>query len=382
MSALVQSIPAMIVLTGALVGLAAVLPGTFLVLRGSAMLADAVSHAIVLGIVLAWLATGAMSGPVQIVGAAAAGLACVWLAEALAASGLVRTDAAIGLAFPALFAAGVLLINLNARNLHLDADAVLLGQIGLVWIETVQIAGLAVPRAVVTLAAVLTLNAGFVALFWKELKLAAFDPGLAAALGFRPRLLDNALLALTAVTAVAAFEAVGAVLFVSFAIVPPATALLLSDRLGRVVGLAALAAVAAAVAGYAAAAAWDISIAGSMAAAAGMFLTAAALLAPGRGALAARQVARAAREDTDARALAAHLLTHAGDAGATEEVETRALSSHLMWDAARARRVILAGLDRGLIRREGDLLRLTGKGREVAAETRTPHGPPPAAADG
>ncbi len=377
MSAFFASIPAMIVLTGALVGLAAVLPGTFLVLRGSAMLADAVSHAIVLGIIVAWLATGATAGPVQVAGAAAAGLVCVWLAESLAASGLVKADAAIGLAFPAMFAAGVLLINLNARNLHLDADAVLLGQIGLVWIETVEVAGVAVPRAVMTLAAVLALNATFVAVFWKELKLAAFDPGLAAALGFRPRLIGHALLALTAVTAVAAFEAVGAVLFVAFAVVPPATALLLSDRLGTVVALAAAAAAAAAGAGYAAAAAWDVSIAGSMACATGILLAAAALFAPGRGALAGRRSARAARADTDARALAAHLLTHAGDAGAEEEAEARALSDHLMWDAARARRVILAGLDRGLIRREGALLRLTDKGRAVAAETRAPHAGPP-----
>jgi len=376
MSTLFASIPAMIVLTGALVGLAAVLPGTFLVLRGSAMLADAVSHAIVLGIIVTWLATGAMGGPLQIAGAAGAGLLCVWLAEALARSGLVKADAAIGLAFPAMFALGILLINLNARNLHLDADAVLLGQIGLVWIETVEVAGLAVPRAVLTLAGVLVLNAAFVAAFWKELTLSVFDPGLAAAFGFRPRLLGNALLALTAVTAVAGFEAVGAVLFVAFAIVPPATALLLSDRLGRALALAALLAVAAAVAGYGVAVAGDVSIAGAMACVAGAFLALAALLAPGQGLLAGRRAARAAAADTDARALAAHLLTHAGDGGAEEEAEARALSDHLMWDGPRARRVILASLDRGLIARAGTRLRLTAKGRAVASETRAPHAAP------
>lgn len=374
MSALFDSVPAVIVLTGALVGLAAALPGLFLVLRGAAMLADAISHSVLLGIVLVWLASGATAGPLQLLGAALAGLATVWLVEALGASGLVRPDAAIGLVFPALFALGVLLVNLNARNLHLDADAVLLGQIGLVWLETLPVAGVEVPRAVATLAAVLALNAAFVAAFWKELKLAAFDPGLAQALGFRPALLGRALLVLTALTAVAAFEAVGAVLFVAFVIVPPAAALMLTDRLGAALGLAAALAVASAAAGYALAEAGDVSIAGSMAAAAGAGFAAAFLLAPGRGLVARRRQARRMRAETDARALVAHLLTHGGAEGrASAETEARALREHLMWPEARARAAILQGLDRALIRREGETLVLTAKGRAVAEETLAPH---------
>ncbi|MFA5539544.1 MAG: metal ABC transporter permease, partial [Gemmobacter sp.] len=97
MTAFFGSIPAMIVLTGVLVGLASVLPGTFLVLRGNAMLTDAISHSIVLGIVLVWLATGATAGPVQIAGAALAGIVTVVATEALARTRLVKPDAAIGL---------------------------------------------------------------------------------------------------------------------------------------------------------------------------------------------------------------------------------------------------------------------------------------------
>ncbi len=379
MSALIDSVPATIVLTGALVGMAAALPGIFLVLRGAAMLADAISHAVVLGIVGVWLLTGATSGPLQLLGAALTGLLTVWLVEALTRTGLVASDAAIGLVFPALFALGVLLVNLNARNLHLDADAVLLGQIGLVWLDTLPVAGLEVPRAVLTLAAVLALNAGFVALFWKELKLATFDPGLAEALGFRPARLGRALLGLTSLTAVAAFEAVGAVLFVAFVIVPPATALLLTDRLATAVVLAAGVAVAAAAAGYGLAEAGDVSIAGSMAGVAGLAFAAAFLLAPGRGAIARQLQARAARRATDVRALVAHLLTHGGAEGrAGAETEVRALREHLMWSEARARAAILQGLDRALLRREGETLALTPKGRAVAEETLAPHARAPA----
>jgi manganese/zinc/iron transport system permease protein len=375
-SLLFDSIPAMIVLTGALVGIAAALPGTFLVLRGSSMLADAISHAILLGIVGVWLLTGATGGPLQLVGAAAAGLACVWLVEGLTRSGLVRSDAAIGLVFPALFALGVLLVNLNARNLHLDADAVLLGQIGLVWIDTIPLAGVEVPRAVVTLAVVAAVNAAFVAAFWKELKLSSFDPGLAEALGFRPERLGRVLLVLTSLTAVAAFEAVGAVLFVAFVVVPPATALMLTDRLGRAVAGACALAVAAAAGGYGLAEAGDVSIAGSMAALAGAGFAAAFLLAPGRGVLARRLQARRVRADTDAHALVAHLLTHGGAEGrANAETEAQALRDHLMWTEARAREAILRGLDRALLLREGEVLALTSKGRAVAEETLAPHAP-------
>jgi manganese/zinc/iron transport system permease protein len=115
----------MIVATGALVGIAAALPGTFLVLRGSAMLTDAISHSILLGIFVVWWLSGATSGPLQLAGAALAGLAAVALIELVARSRLVRMDAAIGLVFPAFFALGVLLISLFARDVHLDEHAVL-----------------------------------------------------------------------------------------------------------------------------------------------------------------------------------------------------------------------------------------------------------------
>jgi len=97
---------AMIVLTGLLVGASAALLGTFLVLGGRAMLTDAIAHSIVFGIIVVWLLTRQMAGPVQVIGAALAGVLTVLLSEALARSRLVKMDAAIGLVFPALFSAG------------------------------------------------------------------------------------------------------------------------------------------------------------------------------------------------------------------------------------------------------------------------------------
>ena len=141
-----------IVATGALVGIAAALVGPFLILRGQSLLTDAISHAILLGIVVVWMLTGAVAGPVQIAGAALTGLLTVWLAEVLARTGRVKDDAAVGLVFPALFALGVLMLNVYAREVHIDAHTVLLGEIGFVWLDLVTVAGVEVPRLVAQLA--------------------------------------------------------------------------------------------------------------------------------------------------------------------------------------------------------------------------------------
>ncbi len=363
-----DSIPAMIVLTGVLTGISAALLGTFLVLRGSAMLTDAISHSIVFGIVVVWLLTRQTEGPLQLIGAALTGVLTVVLTEVLARSRLVRTDAAIGLVFPALFAAGVLLIGIYARQVHIDAHAVLLGEIGFVWLDTVTVGGVAVPRSVLVLSVMLAINGGFVLLLWKELKLATFDPALAAALGFLPGVLFYALLSLTSATAVAAFDAVGVVLFLAFVIVPPATAFLLTDRLGRMIGIAVAVAVLSCVTGYGLAVRWDVSIGGMMATMTGACFTLALLLAPRQGMIAQVVLRRGQRQDNDLRALVVHLYSHQGTPDMAEENTARALVEHLSWPRNKAQAVILHCLDRGLIRRDGPLLALSDLGLAMARD--------------
>ncbi len=362
-----DSIPAMILLTGVLVGASAALLGSFLVLRGNAMLTDAISHSIVFGIIVVWLLTRQTSGPVQVLGAAATGVLTVVLSELLARSRLVKMDAAIGLVFPALFAAGVILISMNARNVHIDVDTVLLGEIGFVWLHTVTILGMRVPVAVATLGVVLAVNLAFVVALWKELKLSTFDPGLAAALGFLPGVLHYAVLTLTSVTAVAAFDAVGAILFIAFVIVPPATAYLLTRRLWLMVVLAVALSVAACVAGYVLALRWNVSIGGMMASMTGVWFALALLFAPGRGLVAQALRARTERLDHDCRALVAHLFTHEGTPAMAEENTLRALVGHLRWSEPRARAAILRAHDRALIERRAGLLALRPKGAAEAA---------------
>lgn len=366
MQALLDNPALMILATGLLVGAAAALLGPFLILRRNAMLSDAISHSIVFGIVTVWLLTGAASGPLQIAGAALTGVLTVALTEALTQSGRVKSDAAIGLVFPALFSGGVLLLNLYARDVHIDAHAVLLGEIGFVWLDTVDVGGYQVPNSLVWMGVVTALNGGFVALFWKELKLATFDPVLAQAFGMRPRLLFYAILFLTSGTAVAAFDAVGAVLFVAFVIVPPAAAYLLTDRLAAMVLLGVGVAAVSTGSGYGLAVAWDVSIGGMMALMTGACLLAAALFGPRHGLVAGLRRRAAQALENEARALVVHLATHEAGAERREENVAAAMRTHLGWSAAQARAVLLRGLDQGLVLREHEMLELTGKGRAEA----------------
>ena len=261
-----------ILLTGMLVGTSAALLGSFLVLRGNSMLADAISHSILFGIAVAWLLSGQTSGPVQIAGAALSGVLAVFLIETLTRTRRLRDDAATGLVFPALFSAGVVLINVTARDVHLDEHTVLLGEVGFVWLDTVSVAGVELPRAMLATGVMLLLDAAFVLAFYKALKLATFDPDLARALGLAPGIIFYAHLALVSGTAVAAFDAVGVVLFITFVVVPPATAYLLTRRLLPMIVLAMLIAALSAPLGYALAIALNVSIGGSMALANGPFL--------------------------------------------------------------------------------------------------------------
>lgn len=361
-----------IIAIGALVGVAAALPGAFLVLRRTSMLADAISHSILFGIMVVWLLTRVSSGPVQLLGAAGAGLLTVVLTEALARSGRVRNDAAIGLVFPALFAAGAVLMNVFARDVHIDVHTVLLGEIAFAPLDTVLVGGIEVPQAMLALGVMTLANTAFVVAFYKELKLTTFDPGLAFALGFAPGLLSYVLLGLTSVTAVAAFDAVGVVLFIAFVVVPPSAAYLLTDRLWRLLVYAVGIALVSSVAGYALAFAWDVNIGAMMALVSGACLGGAFLASPRYGLVAQALARRRSREREERRTLLVHLATHESQRGAHTENVMSALGAHLRWSDAKVRRIVGASLRAGAIERDGERLRLTDRGRQLAASVLDP----------
>lgn len=257
--------------------------GCFLVLRRMSLLGDAISHAVLPGIVLAFLFSGQLSGIPVIVGAMALGVLTSMLTEALHHHGKVAEDASMGVVFTSLFAAGVILLNQVGRRAHLDADCVLYGLIEFVSEDTVDMLGMAIPRVLVSLAFTFAATVVFTVALWKELKIASFDPTHSTSMGINAGLMHYLLMAMVAGVTVASFEAVGSILVIAMLIVPAATAHLLTDRLFAMVLYAAAVAVISAVTGYLLADALNTSVAGMMAVTAGAQFGAAVFLAPRHG---------------------------------------------------------------------------------------------------
>lgn len=271
---------AIVVGIAAVTNVACAIVGCYLVLRRMSLLGDAIAHAILPGLVLAYVLSGTLSLPALYAGAVVVGLLTAALTQTLHRLGGVSEDASMGVVFTSFFALGVILIRQYGSNVDLDPDCVLSGLLELADDNVVLLAGHEVPRALITIGPVLFLNIVFVAVFWKELLVASFDPAFATAAGFRADALHYALMSLVALTTVAAFEQVGSILVVAMLVVPGAAAHLLTDRLRTMLLLASGFGVLSAIAGYIVAIWWDVNIAGAMTLVAGAIYGAAALFSP------------------------------------------------------------------------------------------------------
>ena len=258
-----------VVLTGLLVGVTCGIAGVFLILLKMSMIADAISHTVLFGIVMAYIITQSLNGFWMLIGAAVAGILTAYLVQLLHSSG-IQEDAAIGVVFTSLFAAGVLLITLFASNVHLDVEHVLMGEIAFVPWDRWTLLGLAMPKAVWMLLLVLIINIVFLFLFFKEMKLATFDPVYAATIGIPVVFLHYGFMTSISFTTVAAFDSVGAILVVAMLIGPAATAYLISKTIQQMFVYSMLFGAGASVIGYYLAKLWDTSIAGMMATTVGL----------------------------------------------------------------------------------------------------------------
>lgn len=271
-----------VLLTGAMVGITCGLSGVFLILRKTAMIADAISHTVLFGIVVAFMITQSLNGFWMLLGAAIAGLLTTYLVQVLQSGGL-QEDAAIGVVFTSLFALGVLFITLFAGNVHLDVEHVLMGEIAFVPWDTWSILGFTMPKAVWMLSIVLVLNVLFLVLFYKEIKLSTFDPVFALSIGLPIIVMHYSYMTLVSLTTVAAFDSVGAVLVVAMLIGPAATAYLISKSVRSMIFWSMTFGVTAAITGYYLAKLWNTSIAGMMAAMIGIIFMLVFLFMPHDG---------------------------------------------------------------------------------------------------
>ncbi|HET6879860.1 MAG TPA: metal ABC transporter permease [Pirellulales bacterium] len=230
--------------------LACALLGCYLLLQRMSLLGDALSHAVLPGVVVGFLISGSTSSSWIFISAVVVGLLATFLIQLLTGLGQVAEDASIGVVFTSLFALGVVLLVAYGSRVDLDVDCVLYGLIDYAWLNTRPMFGYEVPRDFLSLAGVLGATLLFIALFWKELKLVSFDPRLATSMGYSATLVHYLLMAMMALSVVAGFYAVGSVLVVAMLIVPAATGQLLSDRLSVTMAWAALVALSSAVIGY------------------------------------------------------------------------------------------------------------------------------------
>ncbi len=349
--------------------------GNFLVLQRQSLMGDAISHAVLPGLVIAFLLAGDRSPITMLVGAAVAGMATVILSEAVRRFGRVEPGAAMGVVFCGLFAFGVLLIErAAARQVDLDADCVLYGQLETLawfgaptsWSEILSWSTLiSVPRQVWVLVGVAAATLLFTVAFHKEIRLVSFDAPMAAALGLHPRAVNLGLMTLVALATVASFEAVGSILVIAMLICPAATARLLTDRYGMQIVLSVAIASIAAVLGYHGATAlpglggWEsVNAAGMITVVLGVFLGLAIVAAPAEGV-----AARLWRRHRLRRTIAIQDLL----AGMWRREETSESSDSTIprsRHASAGRRARRLGLVTGTLQD----LRLTENGRRVAAD--------------
>lgn len=348
-------------LIAVIVAVACALPGVFLVLRKMSMMSDSITHTILLGIVLAFFMVHDLSSPLLIVGAALIGVVTVWLTEVLGRTRLLAEDAAIGIVFPLLFSIAIILITRYAGSVHLDTDAVLLGELAFAPFERMVVAGVDIgAKAIYTTGGLLLLNLAVITIFFKELKVATFDPMLAAVLGFAPALLHYGLMTLVSLTTVGAFQAVGSILVVAFMIGPPVTAYLLTDDLKRMLILSGLIGAANGILGYQMAALLDVSIAGSMAVMTGIVFLLVFIFAPRRGFVSSLRRRSKQKIQFAKMTFLLHLYTNeeSKDDTVIDEIQ-----SQLRWDAAFTKKIVALLKREENIDVEGGVVKLTEQGR-------------------
>ncbi len=333
------------------------------------MMSDAISHAILPGIVIGFFLTGNLSSPLLILGGAIAGLITVVLVEWMRKTALVREDAAIGLVFSSLFAVGVILIAQFANDVHLDIDAVLLGEIAFTPFDRLEIAGYDLgPQALYATGSVGLLCMGFILLFYKELKLATFDSALCATLGFLPGILHYVLMGLVSMTAVAAFDAVGSILVIALMVGPTISAYLITNRFGYMILYSVVLGITASISGYWIAHLFDASIAGCMAVMVGLQFAILFCVAPEQGLLAEWQRRKQQRWQFAIKMLVIHLLQHEETPEADQECRIDHLQDHMAWEGAFAKGVVSRAVSQNMLHTVGEYLELTHEGRELARE--------------
>ncbi|MGX7107521.1 metal ABC transporter permease [Hutsoniella sourekii] len=349
--------------------------GCFLVLRQLSMISDAISHSVLLGIVLGYFIAGDLDSPLLILGAAAIGILTVWSTETLTKTGLVENDDAVGIIYPFFFAIAVILITRYAGNVHLDTDIVIMGEVILAPLNRVDFLGLSLPKALAEMGVLFLANMIFIGLFFKELKITTFDEQFGHLAGFNAGLLFYALMTLTSVTTVVAFDAVGAILVVAFIVGPGATAYLICKDLKQMLWVSVIYSVINASIGYVLAIIFNLSMGGMAATVTGLtfFMT---FLFHREGLITSLWLRHQKSVQLKRDLVLLHIASHTAKGEEDQELKVGTLNQHFKWSSRETDQALEDLFKKDLIRIDSsqDIYQLTQAGRASLAVIQETYG--------
>lgn len=355
--------------------LACAVLGVFLVLRRLSMVSDAISHSVLLGIVIGYFVTKDIGSVLLIIGASLFGVLTTVCIELLIKSKRVTEDASVGIIFPLFFSIAVILITRYARNVHLDTEVVLIGEIILAPLHRINFLGLSLPKALVQMSFVLLINIVFIAVFFRKLKISSFDPVYAGVAGIAGAGLYYVFMALVSFTAVSAFESVGAILTISFFISPAASAYLISKDLKITILLAAVYAVVNSCIGYFLAVKFNVSMSGMCALVSGLtFMITIAVYPGGIITKIIRYIKNKNRFSRELLIL--HIDNHTGKKNALGELGYSTIREHIAWSDSKLKYVLDKLIKKGYVYRakERGVYSLTETGKKLSDDIRKHYG--------
>lgn len=346
-----------------LVAITCSLTGVFLLLRRLSMMSDSITHTILLGIVIAFFIVQDLNSIALIVGATLMGLITVWLTELINKTHLVNQDGAIGIVFPLLFSIAVILITKFASDIHLDIDAVLLGELAFAPFDRVQIFNISLAKSIVTASILLIINLLFVIIYYKHLKITTFDSVLATTLGFSVIGMHYCLMTLTSLNTVGAFEAVGSVLVVSLMIGPAASAYLITNDLKKMLIYSALYGIIACLLGYQVAMYYDVSLAGSIAVMIGLLFILTVLFSFKQGVIVKLYVKQQNKIRFQEDLVLVHILNHQYTISEKNEIGQTTINNHLKLPNKKMDKLLNHLMQNKCIYLENKLYRITQHGK-------------------
>ena len=355
--------------------LACAVLGVFLVLRRLSMVSDAISHSVLLGIVIGYFVTKDIGSVLLIIGASLFGVLTTVCIELLIKSKRVTEDASVGIIFPLFFSIAVILITRYARNVHLDTEVVLIGEIILAPLHRINFLGLSLPKALVQMVFVLLINIAFIAVFFRKLKISSFDPVYAGVAGIAGTGLYYVFMALVSFTAVSAFESVGAILAIAFFISPAASAYLISKDLKITIFLAAVYAVVNSCIGYFLAVKFNVSMSGMCAVVSGLTFMITIAVYP--GGIITKMIRYIKNKNRFSRELLIlHIDNHTGKKNALGELGYSTIREHIAWSDRKLKYVLDKLIKKGYVYRakERGVYSLTETGKKLSDDIRKHYG--------